>query len=90
MSSEPAVSVLPGAELVREPHRSVSAFSVWKLAGSSLKQKRDLMSGQSGWPRNLGSTLSLAVKSSVNKKGVLLGQPQKWRELAWPTLVLYA
>lgn len=40
------------------------------------------MPGQSRWPRNLGSDLSLAVKSAVNKMGVL-GQPQRWRENLW-------
>lgn len=53
-----------------------------KLAGSRLRHKRDLLSAQSGWLRNLGSDLSLVVKSAVNKMGVL-GEPPKWRENLW-------
>lgn len=55
----------------------VSQCGNWLAAGGN---KKTLISAQSGWPRNLDSALSLAVKSSVNKKGVLLGQPQNWRD----------
>ena len=73
MSSEPAVSALPRAELVCEPHRSVSSFSVWKLAGWRLKQKRDLMSGQSGWmAKEFGFNSNLGSEVVCQEKGVLL------------------